>query len=400
MGNPKLGNGLTVSTALLLLICTLLLSLFLGSPIPVVAQTSYPPPPTPTPIGMGGASLYINVYLPLISHQITPPHFSQSYYIWSLTGLNGLGCDEGHLVDGTIENHDFFVFLSFGKPNRNSEGILGTVTYNLTPVTEDQIEAAVIDFAEGFYSCNAHAQLKIAVGTNTSGTYTYLIAYDHGAMWAQMVVDINNQLAVLGQTEYYSGIDLAIEAVTGINIEPGFNPVNVPDDWLKGYNEADVPGKEPSYVIGSADQCPLNYPPDNASYPGFEGNYPPEHCLWDDNLQIYWTQQDLYQMNWGYGSSWPFPEIYETGGAHAEQWHHLAIYANVNNNSMMGYYGTMTQFYACVQRRAQDPTYTKCDTLDNYPDFGFIQLYNEINGDDRVLNSLHWSTDMKYSGGY
>lgn len=222
--------------------------------------------------------------------------------------------------------------------------------------------------------------IVIAVGTNSSGgTITDLIAQRHGEAWANLIIEINNRYLD------YPGLSTRVSAAGANNIEPGFNPAYIPRHWLAGYNS--VSNRKILYVVASADGCPQYYPPTEPE----TGIYSPGIC--NDG----WTQEDIYYVSWGAYSSWPYPEIYNTLGANADQWYRIGLYSKLSHNSMMYFRGSMTQLAVCLQLREEDPYNPYCIGTDNDPTTGFIQLYTRIESDpyNRIYNSMHWATDMK-----
>lgn len=178
-GNFQFIYGLLTGTILVIIL--ILMTMLTDTPISVFAQTGYPPPPigTPTPENLILSNL---LFVPKVSVSIPIPQNSRSYYIWNNNGLNYQGFLVAIDFASNQQNDFIFVFLDFGKPNRNINLVYGTVQYNNTVANEDEIKADVISFSEGFYICNNHQDnLIVAVGTNNSGgTVTDTIAYGHG----------------------------------------------------------------------------------------------------------------------------------------------------------------------------------------------------------------------------
>jgi hypothetical protein len=176
-----------------------------------------------------------------------------------------------------------------------------------------------------------------------------------------------------------------VSIVGGNNIEPGFNPSYVPIHWLNGYNS--VANRKPLYVIASADGCSETYPPTEPEY----GYRSPGSC------NNGWTQEDIYTVTWGAPSSFPFPEIYNTNYANANQWYRIGLYSRLSHNTKMRFRGSMTQLAVCQQLRQENPGVPKCVGVDNDPTTGFAQLYTKIDSDpyDRIDNYMIWASDMK-----
>jgi hypothetical protein len=339
---------------------------------------SYQPPQPPNATMSPGD--YYEIMIPLVINRF-PPNPTQSYYIWTTFDMYGLGCDVGSKLANVQGVQSDFVFLDFGQPYQNAQGILGTILYDLTFKSTNEIASSVEAFGHGFYNCTSDDTITIAIGTNSSGGLAIdVIAYPHRVAWANLIIEVNRRIAL------YPGMPDRVFAVGGNNIEPGFNPDYIPRHWLDGYNS--VTGRRLLYVIASADGCPENYPPTEPE----TGYYPPYNC--NNN----WTQEDVYYVTWGAPYSWPMPEIYNTQGANSNQWYRIASYSRLSHNKQMTFLGEMTQLAACQQLREQEPGVPHCVGTDNDPTTGFTQFYNRINSDPyrRISNNMKWSTDMKW----
>lgn len=304
---------------------------------------------------------------------------TDSYYMWTIQDVWGLGCSIGTELNNVQGIQDVFVFLDFGNPNQDSQGRLGTVMYSLVPKTDYEIASAVVIFSSGFYYCSQNDLLTIAVGTNSSGGLaTDVIAYRHGEAWANLIIEINDRFLA------YEGLSSRVLAVAGNNIEPNFNPFYVPDHWLDGYHSVTDPRRQIVYNIGSADDCPVDYPPSTP------GTYVAQDCYmkYQDGTLVYkWTQEDVYYVSWGAPLAWPFPEIYNS--TTVDQWYRISLYTNFNHYGPMFFRGTITQFGACDQQGG-------CPGADFDPGTGFTSLYSRIQNDQYTLfgNKLKWSTDI------
>ena len=106
-----------------------------------------------------------------------------------------------------------------------------------------------------------------------------------------------------------------------------------------------------------------------------------------------WTQEDVWYISWGTGGKRPFPLIYATGGANAEQWYELSLYGQNVHGAPMKIAGSMTQYVACQQFPEDCPPGT-----DNYPSDGFAQLYQELNQNPVTAQDLRWMSDMQWYG--
>jgi len=352
------------------------------TPTKTSTNEPYPPPATQYPMTPDPLQSE-KIFMPLVLKEF-PPYPTLSYYMWTTYDVYGLGCSTGSRLANRPGAQDGFVFLDYGKPYQNDQAVLGTKLYDQIFISTSDIASSVVVFALGFYNCTTNDTIKIAVGTNSSGgTVTDVIATIHGEAWANMIIEINNRFAD------YPGLPDRVLAVGGINIEPNFNPAYIARHWLSGYNS--VMGHSILYVIASADECPLDYPPEEPE----TGTYPAGNCGYD------WTQEDIYYVTWGASSSWPYPEIYNTIGANADQWYRIGLYSKLSHGTRMTFRGAMTQLAACQQLREEFPGIPQCVGIDNDPATGFNQLYNRINSDkyQRITNRMVWSTDIKkYKG--
>lgn len=303
--------------------------------------------------------------------------------MYTTIGIYQLGCNIGTRDANLPGRQDSFVFLDFGKPRDDGYGNYGTNLYDNSYISTSGIRSAVYVFAQGYWNCLANdfeSFLTVGVGTNNSGAQ---VTYNHGVAWANLIISINDWLE-------QDGYSTQVRAYGASNMEPGFNTSTTTYNWVDGYES--VNNRWSYYNVGSADGCPLDYPPTEPEY----GYYYPANC---DND---WTQENIYYISWGAVAALPLPLIYETGGAHAQQWYRIGLYANLSNSAFMRFTGTMTQFEACQQLLSvDDPRYYQdCVSLDNTPVAGFLQLDSWLKSDpyDRVGNGLIWSTDINYYG--
>jgi hypothetical protein len=344
----------------------------------------YSPYPPPTDVVAVSDELeeptFLKLYLPFIVKDF-PPSPTDSFYIWTTQDMWGLGCSVGSNLNSIPGYQEGFVFLDFGLPNQDSQGRLGTVLYNSTPIANDNIASTVVVFANGFDYCAQNDAIIIAVGTNSSGgLVTDVIAYQHGQAWSNLIIEINNRFLD------YPGLSSHITAVAGNNIEPNFNPEYIPRHWLDGYHSVADYRRTNVYIIGSADECPQDFPP------SVLGSYTPRDCYMKyagQTLLWKWTQEDVRNISWGYSLSWPFPEIYNS--ATANQWYRISLLSRFNFGNSLHFRGEITQSGACEQ-------IPPCEGEDYQPKDGFWALYNRLQADQYTLqgNDLKWSTDIRH----
>lgn len=348
----------------------------------IITTTSWSQSPYPLPATPNSPISGFEIYLPIVDHSYVPLA-SPSYYMHTTTSVYQAGCGIGTRDANLPGRQISFVFLDFGRPRDDGYGNYGTTLYNNTDISIGQIRSAVYIFAQGYWICLADdydSFLTVGVGTNNSGTQ---VTYDHGVTWANLVVSINDWL---GQ----DGYSTQVRAYGANNMEPGFNTASTTRNWVEGYES--VNNRWSYYNIGSADGCPLDYPPTQPE----QGYYSPAIC--NNN----WTQEDVYYISWEALAAYPFPLIYEINGAHAQQWYRIGLYSKLSHDKLMNFRGTMTQYAACQQLLSvNDPRYdTDCISLDNTPPLGFVYLRNWINSDpyNRIIDELQWSTDIGHFG--
>jgi len=108
------------------------------------------PPPIQEPTTSAVTNYAYRVNLPII-FSFVEPNPTNSYYVFSTYDVWGLGCNLGNKPKTHPGLQDNFVFLDFGNPNQDSQGNLGTVLYNQSPITVNDIASAVVVFANGFF---------------------------------------------------------------------------------------------------------------------------------------------------------------------------------------------------------------------------------------------------------
>ena len=295
-----------------------------------------------------------------------PPPYSTSLYMKTVnpTTFFSLGCEYGGQDQLTPGAQDTVVFFAFGKPTMN-DGIYGASLFGFGPASTDEIEEAIIQFGSGYRSClgdDEYSHLRVAVGTSNYGDPDLVSWWDHGRKWARMVNDIN---------KYFinEGLFTWVDAVGASDMELAWNGPPVTRQWVEGYDYAN---KYPLYNFGAAEGCPTRLAPQ-----------------WQ--CASPWTQEDVWYISFGSGASYPMPLIYATNGVNARQWAWLSVYAVENHGAQMQFKGSFTQYQACQQRGG-------CDQLDNTPEEGWQQLYDELNYDERTEQLLQWTTDIKWWG--
>ena len=362
-----------------LLIVLLLLIGNLGS-VPYAAEPQTEPPNV--------------VYLPVVFQDYSPlpPAFSTSYYVQlsrydsqskQYADMQALGCRIGNLEQSLPGAQDHLVILALGQPWTTGSnfqisffrppGVSAWFEPNL-----DQIDDLIKQMIYGYWNCkDSNSTITIALGINTYGNFGIPIggpeayadeAFGHGYYFARLVERLSNWL----KSENMSN---RIELAGALDSELNFNPPVVAKSWVDGFFAAKI-GKI-LYNFGTCEGCPLS---PTTNWKGANG----------------WTQEDVWYVSWGAGPVLPIPEIYAVNGVHATQWKYLNWYAMSVKGSRMVFAGALTQFQACQQVGG-------CGTgtlaVNNPPDQGWWQLYNELNKDPITAQSfLRWSSDMRWMG--
>jgi len=337
------------------------------SPVTSTPPETTAPPITDTPTVTNPISMTHAVYLPALlngraAQPVPTPAFlsSISRYIATLSpsAHTAMGCESGTAGQaGTI-------ILDFGQPQSVGFGY-GTLIfdYNTLASTQEIAEAAKA-FARGFADCAVGSvSLNLAVGTSN---YRGATTFAHGKAWAQMVNSLetwrNTQPASLAGRVTFLGAN---------DIEPSWNTAAQTRDWVQGYASAAL---QPYLNYGSCDGCP------SAQYPNWQPN---------NN----WTLDDVWFVSNGSNIAKPFPEIYATGGIHAQQWHWVSLYAANVKGKAMDFAGVLTQWQACQDT---NPVPCRDSGLDNTPQQGWQQMQAALNSDTRTAQLLPSPSDISW----
>ncbi|GAB4579768.1 MAG: hypothetical protein Fur0022_25070 [Anaerolineales bacterium] len=313
-----------------------------------------------------------------------------SYYIVTTDNLYGLGYKRGQEYEAQSVSQNGIVILDFGNPYHynGNYGVILLDYYNW-PVVKFlfEIKDASKQFAEGFWyglGVDNASFLTIVVGTNNSGSH---VTQGHGESWGIMINELNTWLA-------NQGYDGQIKFVGGNDIETtwDFGPPNEAWAWVDGYSST-ASSVSLLYNYGAANGCPENYPPTEPEVQ-YQWNIDPQECPtenWPPNVEK-WDQEDVYHVSWGSLRAYPFPEIYNTLGANAQQWYRIALYAKFEHGTTMEFRGTLSQFTACLQE--PDP----CYQTNNTAEAGHTQLYAWLSSDpyNRVKEPLYWISDLMW----
>ena len=213
------------------------------------------------------------------------------------------------------------VILDFGRPAYRA-GVYGVMDYADRFVPLADVVGAVESYAWGYFrSAPSYTGLEVVMGTNDScgtgqpcGSTKRCGCPDEppsyrqwGRHFALFVEGTASWVADLRATHGYTD---DVRVVAGDDAEPGFDPRYWNTyDLLAGY--AATVGSAPTMVdFGDAAPGP-------------------------------WTEEQLYQVAYGFPPDVPFPEIYYPG--QAAQWGALARYARAHHGKSMDFSGVLSQ---------------------------------------------------------
>lgn len=292
-----------------------------------------------------------------------PPPYSTSYYMRTINSskMADLGCFLGSEDQDSPGEQDSLVVLDFGMP-REWDGNYGASLFGFGPASVDELAFAIETVGYLYYMCSPDdpgSHLRIGVGTSNYGSQ---VSYSHGAAWAQMVNSINAYFIS-------AGIFHRVDAVGMNDMEVSWNTTTITRAWVDGYDSTNL---YPLISFGDAAGCPTYY-----------------YSWW--TCANGWSQEDVWYISYGVGSSYPLPLIYADSGVNAEQWHLLSLYSYEEHGQAMEIQGTMTQYQACLQVGG-------CGTLDNTPEEGWTYLWTYLNSDVRTAQGLRYSTDIMRFG--
>ncbi len=344
------------------------------------------------------------IYLPVISRPSLVPLYVTSYYIqneapsemWKLG--QSLGIRDRDLPG----QQDSLVILDFGKMWLENEQY--TIRRFGNPNDGDRrrsiplqdVENSVKAFIEGYIVNSGQDQtslLTVGVGTNNFDDMNidgdpYKIssnqnalrntAYNFGREYAYMIARLSTWVA-------QSGLHTRVVVAGAIDIEwsgpedrDGYYWWMTPyvtHGWVIGFTEHSTIGQI-YFNYGACVGCPI--------FPSLGWRY---------LAAMPWTQADVYHVSWGAYPAFPIPEIYSNNGTLAKQWQAVSKYGALYLSGRMGFPGVMTQYQACQQKLDDDT----CPVLDNTPEQGWTQLYEELNKDPMTsVDMIRWVTDIRW----
>ena len=290
----------------------------------------------------------------------------------STTRHYDLGCALGTRTRNLAGTQSDLVILHYFKPVRFADGSYGAGLSGGQNARTSAIGSAVSQFARGYYYCTGSdttSRLIVAVGTTNDGS---AVTAGHGRAWAAMINSINGWLGA-------NGFDSQTWAVGANDMELSWNSAPVTRAWVDGY---------------SAVCCPelINY--GDAAGCRYDGRQAGDEC--GTSRYPSWTANDVWYISYGAPPSFPLPQIYRTDAVMAKQWYGLSLYAKNAHGAAMWFYGSLTQYAACVQVGS-------CTSTKNTPAQGWTQLWNALNCQYFTVStcptgqSVFYSTDMSWS---
>lgn len=297
----------------------------------------------------------------------TYPGALVSYYMNTVDPavLFDMGCSVGTARSNGSAPQDGLVILDFGQPQLRS-GVYGAYAFGGRGyVTITQMRTAALEYAHGFWRCtgaNLTAHVRIAVGTTNFNNWSKVNGLTNaeltafGKAWATMVNNINSDISARGYQRQ-------ADAVGAADIELGWGDYASAKLFADGYTTA---FRWPYYDYGDAAGCP----PAGTCAP--------------------WTQDQVYNVAWGFGPAWGVPEIYLQNGVQAQQWQKISKHATTIGKAKMQFAGTLTQHGACAQGNP-------CNGTNNTAQQGWQQLWDATAADAATaLPSLRFATDIRF----
>ncbi|HEX8802944.1 MAG TPA: hypothetical protein VF743_02085 [Acidimicrobiales bacterium] len=242
--------------------------------------------------------------------------FTRSYYMGDGSGAAAryLGCANGD-KQGRMT-------LFFGSPTAVS-GTYGATLWGAPNRTTSQVAATVKEVARGYVMCRESSTYRLLIGVGTSNSSidgrsdTWLRG--HGRAWATMVKNLSGWA-----TAHYPD---HVRIYAAWDAEPSWSRFSKAESWMHGYD--DTTGARPLFANFSADGCPRTTSNNGSCNNG-------------------WNQQGIWHLAWQHNPAMPFPQIYATSGANANQWQRIDEYGASRGNGMF-FTGAMSQWTACWQ---------------------------------------------------
>jgi len=183
-----------------------------------------------------------------------------------------------------------------------------------------------------------------------------------------MIDDLNDWIVVHHFEDH-------VYAVGAIDIETQWDPTPQQiQPWINAYDAAT---NHRAYYFGNALDCPRDLPP----------TQPQSQSPVNRLCRGSWYQDDVAEASVNH-HMFPLPRKYHTDGRDSDTWYRIGLYNYFDAGSIVDFHGSLTQYFACLQKGG-------CDGANLYPTTGNNQLYDELNDPyGRVTRSMYFATDM------
>jgi hypothetical protein len=321
-------------------------------PQTTVTEPPVTPPVTPTPPATPIFTPTAFVHMPLLFRGIAVPAATTSRYISTIDPERhyNMGCETGRRGESGM------LVLEFGQPIVVGLGYGASIYSSFVPASTAQVAEAAKGYLRGYAECSSTQRLQVGLGINN---YKGETNANHGAAWARMVTSVNDWL----RAQPFAN---RISVAGATDAEPSWNTAGNTRTWVDGFVGNTT---QPLINFGSCDGCPTALRPNQQPNNG-------------------WTVDDVWYISAGAPNTLALPEIYLTGGIHADQWYRVSLRGYTAHGKRIDFAGTLTQFAACQERG--------CAGTDNTPAQGWSQLRSAVNADIRTATSVPWSSDITW----
>ncbi len=267
----------------------------------------------------------------VIPMSVAPAVYAHSWYIGNpdipdnYAAMYNLGASDGRYdsVNCTLSQ----VMLDYGQVDYatgywGGGSGYGTYIFNSSLgypfITDAQVLASAESYVQGYYNASSSCpRLRIIIGTSN---YLECLSrscttYGAGTAWGQTVQSLHNYVSSKGES--WKIVDVAGGDDIETDVGNHWDPYSKTIGFVEGFNHGD----SKDLLMDDGDVFP-------------NGNY--------------WTEAELYTVNWGYGNDVPIPEIY-TSGLLSSYIQFFKYYPNVY------FYGVMTECANIGQNMCYSP---------------------------------------------
>lgn len=249
---------------------------------------------------------------------VAPAVYAHSWYIvnpdipHNYAAMYNLGASDGRFDSANCTLSQ--VVLDFGQVDYGTGywgggSGYGVYVYNSSLgypfITDAQVLASAENYVQGYYNASSSCpRLRIIIGTNNSNEClnSSCTTYNAGTAWGQTVKALNSYVSSKGESWKIVDVDGGDDIET--DVAHGWDTYSKTMGFVEGFNNGDNTALFVDYG--------------------------------DVFANSYWTDADLYTVNWGYGNDVPIPEIYTSGLLNSYVQFH-------NNHPDVYFYGVMTE---------------------------------------------------------